>query len=173
MVNIVNEGRKMESDKSINKQNEFILNDFRVGNYVSLINRELEFYFNHHTKLKNSLQISRMEGIYLIILKDNPAITQVEIGEILKADAALVSKFTKNLLDKGLIYRKTDEADKRKRFLHLTEKASEVLPQLLESYTDFNNIAFKEFTIEEHKTFVDSLHKFFHNIQEFKKKKTL
>lgn len=160
----------MEPNKSINKQKEFILNDFRVGNYISLINRELEFYFNHHTKLKNSLQISRMEGIYLLILKDNPSISQVEIGDILKADAALVSKFTKALLEKGYIYRKSDDLDKRKRFLYLTEKAMSILPELLNTYEELNALAFKDFTTEEHKNFVDSLHKFFHNIQEFKKR---
>ncbi len=75
-------------------KNEFILRDFRSSNYISLINRELEFYFNHHTKIKDSLDLSRMEGIYLNILKDNPSITQTEISDILKADAALVSKIT-------------------------------------------------------------------------------
>ena len=150
-------------------KNEFILRDFRSSNYISLINRELEFYFNHHTKTKDSLDLSRMEGIYLNILKDNPSITQTEISDILKADAALVSKFTKGLLEKGYIYREKDTSDKRKRFLYLTEKAKNNLPEFVKAYEEFNSIALKNFTEEEHENLVSLLDKFFINIQQVKK----
>lgn len=156
-------------DLEIAKKNEFILKDFRSSNYISIINRELEFYFNHHTKIKDSLDLSRMEGIYLNILKDNPSITQTAISDILKADAALVSKFTKGLLDKGYIYRERDTIDKRKRFLYLTEKAKENLPEFVKAYEDFNSIALKNFSKEEHENLVFLLDKFFLNIQEIKK----
>ena len=159
----------MDLELSIKTEKDFILKDFRSGNYISLINRELEFYFNHHTKIKDSLNLSRMEGIYLNILKDNPSITQTEISRILKADAALVSKFTKNLLDKGYIYREEDTKDKRKRFLHLTEKAKDNLPDFTKAYEDFNKLALKEFTQEEYENFITLLDKFFTNIQELKK----
>lgn len=156
----------------MNKQKMSIIDDYRVSNAISLINRELEFYFNHHTKTKDSLNISRMEGVYLMLLKDNPAITQVEIGDILKADAALVSKFTKSLLDKGYVCREADKYDKRKKSLYLTDEAHKILPKFLSSYREFNTLVFNGFSEQEYENFAVYLNKFFRNTQDFKTRKT-
>lgn len=166
-------GVNMEEIQSIDEKKEFIFSDFRATNYISIINRELEFYFNHYTQIKDSLNISRMEGIYLILLRDNYAITQVEITEILKADAALVSKFTKSLIEKDYIYSEVNKEDKRKKSLFLTEKAKRILPEFLNAYRDFNETAFKNFDFKEHEEFIKLLNKFFNNVQSFKIKKTL
>ena len=152
-------------------KSDFLAVDFRASNYISLINRELEFYFNHHTKSTNSLDISRMEGLYIILLKDNPSITQLEISNILKTDITLVAKFTKILINKGYITKVTYEFDRRKKLLNLTEKAQKILPELLKIHEDFNKIAFGNLRKKQYDDFLVFLEKIFDNIQVFKNKK--
>ncbi len=159
----------MELDFSDEENASLIQNNFFISNYLSLINRELEFYFNNYTNIKHSLNISRLEGVYLLLMKNDNKLNQSRISEILHTDITLISKVTKSLINKGYISKKSDSTDKRIKVISLNEKAYAIIPKFLEIYSEFNETALKNFTEEEHKMFGNLLVKYFSNIQSFKK----
>lgn len=158
----------MGLDFSNEESTSLIQNNFIISNYLSLINRELEFYFNNYTNIKHSLNITRLEGIYLLLINNNPKLSQSRISEILHTDITLISKITKSLINKEYISKKSDSEDKRIKIISLNEKAYAILPKFLEIYSDFNAIALKNFTEEENKMFGNLLLKYFSNVQSFK-----
>lgn len=159
----------MKLDFSDERNTSLIHNNFVISNYLSLINRELEFYFNNYTDIKHSLNISRLEGIFLLLIKDNPKLNQSKISEILHTDITLISKITKSLINKEYISKQSDLEDKRIKVISLSEKAYAILPKFLEIYSEFNITAFNNFSEEEHKIFGNLLVKYYSNIQSFKK----
>ena len=149
-----------------------IQNNFVISNYLSLINRELEFYFNNYTNIKHSLNISRLEGIYLLLIENNPKLSQSRISEILHTDITLISKITKSLINKEYISKKVDLKDKRRKVISLSDKAYAILPKFLEIYSEFNVTALNNFSEEENKMFGNLLLKYFSNVQSFKNNNT-
>ena len=158
----------MKLDFSNEENTSLSYSGFVIRNYLSLINRELEFYFNNYTDIKHSLNISRLEGIYLLLINNNPKLSQSRIAEILHADITLISKITKSLINKEYISKKSDSDDKRIKVISLNEKAYSILPKFLEIYSEFNETALKNFSEEENKMFGNLLIKYFSNVQSFK-----
>ena len=144
--------------------------DFVVSHLLTLINRELEFYFNNYAYIKDSLNISRLEGIYLMHIKENPYINQSKLAELLNTDITLISKMTKSLSDKQLIIQKASEVDKRQRILCLTDKSEKILAEFCQIYLDFYKLAFANFTDDETKILNKSLDKIFENLKFLKNK---
>lgn len=147
---------------------DFLKSKYSVGNLVSLVNRELEYYFNHidygDELVKIDKGISRMEGLYLLLLQNNEGITQYQIADVFKADITLVAKFTRKLLNKGYIRKDDDIEDRRKKLLYLTKKGKELMPFLIKEYDLFNESAFEGFSEEEYKVFTNLLLKMLNNV---------
>ena len=70
----------MKLDFSNEENTSLSYSNFVISNYLSLINRELEFYFNNYTDIKHSLNISRLEGIYLLLINNNGSIINIVIN---------------------------------------------------------------------------------------------
>ncbi len=150
------------------KKKEFLQSKYSVGNLISLVNRELEYYFNHIQYENDGKSfdegISRMEGLYLLLLNSNPGITQYQIAEVFKADITLVAKFTRKLLNKGYVIKKDAVDDRRRKLLYLTERSQEIMPLLIEEYDLFNKSVFDNFTSEEYQDFNKLLTKMLNNV---------
>ncbi|MBN2838107.1 MAG: MarR family transcriptional regulator [Fusobacteriaceae bacterium] len=160
----------MKLDFLNDDKSSLVKNDFLISNYLALAHRELEFYFNNYANIKTTLGISRLEGLYLLLIGHNSGIAQSRISEILHTDLTLISKLTKSLIDKGFIKKFVNIHDKRKKNICLTEKGELIVPYFLDLYIDFNSTFLKGLSLQEKACLENLLIKVFNNVETFKSK---
>lgn len=90
-----------------------------IGRYSAAIHRLSQSLFNY--KLME-LGISSGQYDFFIVIARNEGISQKGICDHLYVDKSTTAKAVRNLLDKGYIYNKQLERDKRYSSLYLTEK---------------------------------------------------
>lgn len=112
---------------------------------ISAINRENDFLFS---KLLETLNITKMETIYLRFVKENPGITQYKIALEKRLDKSLVTKYITSLENKKFIIKK--QIDKRSKGLYLTPLGTNVLNEIA-SYTPDLQKQFSNLFSEEEK----------------------
>jgi len=78
-------------------------------------------------------------GMFILLIRDNPALTQNQICEKLGFDKAHGSRVLNDLLNKGLVKNIPDEKDNRKHCYVLTDKGvktATLLEQILNEWRD-------------------------------------
>ncbi|NBJ14247.1 MAG: hypothetical protein FNP40_01475 [Dehalobacter sp. 4CP] len=78
---------------------------------------------------------------------ENPG--QNEIARALKRDKALIARVTRNLVKLGYIYVLTDQRNKSKKNLFLTEKGKEIAPQILDMIVKWEDEVLSKLAPEE------------------------
>ncbi len=61
----------------------------------------------------------------------DPGMTVAQLLDILRITKQSLSRVLKDLIDKGYVFQKEGETDRRQRLLHLTEKGEELRQQLM------------------------------------------
>ncbi|MCB0729447.1 MAG: MarR family transcriptional regulator [Ignavibacteriae bacterium] len=116
------------------------------------INGELGFLLNKGTQAlhketnrkfnASNIDITFEQGTILFFLSHCSAKSQNEIAEKTYKDKVSIKKLIDNLEKRGLVYRSSDEKDKRVKNVHLTEKGEALIPKLKKISQEALNVGF-------------------------------
>jgi len=98
---------------------------------------------------------------YLLYIRMNPGVNQMELSRIRNAGKPGVTKALGILEKNGLITRRRDPEDRRNRRCFLTEKGANSSEEFQGLAAGIGGVLFKEFTKEEREEFIDYLHRFY------------
>ena len=80
--------------------------------------------------------LSATQWPYLMTVCQRPGMTQDALAGYLGVDKSNVARQLAKLEALGYVTRKTDKADRRRLFVHPTDRAFELLPRLVDAVTD-------------------------------------
>ncbi|MFP4466506.1 MAG: MarR family winged helix-turn-helix transcriptional regulator [Candidatus Goldiibacteriota bacterium] len=118
----------------------------RFGKYVSVLYRFGSVFMNK--KLGPQGLLPGWHGC-LMVINDNPGITQEGLCGELLTDKANISRIIKKLRNSKLIKTETDKKDKRIQRLHLTDKGRKTIPVIRKSLADWSRAVSKGITGKE------------------------
>ena len=98
-----------------------------IGKQINILVRQFNLYLNHEL---TELNVSATEILYLASLYKEDGLTQDELASEYLVDKAAVARTVSKMEDKGLITRKDNPKNRRKKQLFLTEKARKIKPEL-------------------------------------------
>lgn len=96
---------------------------FYLGKYISLLNRHGMCFMNSYM---GDWGLSSGEHVYLFYLYNNDGSSQDEISKNLEIDKGTTARAIKKLEDKGFVYRRDDEKDKRLKRVFLKQRAFDI-----------------------------------------------
>ncbi len=99
----------------------------------------------------------------LIILNDNTKISQIEIAKLIFKDNASVTRIIELMVKKDYLTRETDESDKRKTKLDITEKGKKTIALLTPVIKLNRNTALDGLSLDEIELLDKILHKIISN----------
>lgn len=134
-----------------------------IGKYLSIAKRAHSILFQK--KLK-PYHIGTGELYILIALYKEDGICQQKICEHYRINKAAVGRAVHKLKKKNFLTKKTDDKDKRKRILFLTEKAKKMKPEFKNLLRSAEKILRKDLSDEEIETFLEISKKISKNIHE-------
>lgn len=103
------------------------LSDIPLGVFISIIHRTHIIHLNKEMK---DLELTAGQFPFLIHLSHNEGITQDDLAIHLHIDKGTVARALKKLEDNGFIYREINPENRRRYLLFLTEKGTQVVPQI-------------------------------------------
>ena len=118
------------------------------------------FLFNYITtdikqrmelKLKKHNITIMQFGIMLNVYKQGPML-QKELRKFTNTDEPSIARIVARMQDKGLVHRKDDPTDKRKKLIYATPKTEELLDTLIEYAIDVNEDTTQNLTLDEQQT---------------------
>lgn len=114
--------------------------------YAPIVATKLKSLTHAYVKFRlKQLKAPYGHGMYIMLLKDNPNITQNQICEKLSFDKAHTSRVLNNFQEQGLVVNTVDCNDNRKHIFSLTDKGCEfasLIEKILKEWKDIlkNNI---------------------------------
>lgn len=139
------------------------MEDNRIGKLTAVIHRKSQSFYTKELKIYN---ITSSEYPVIFKLSSGDGITQDEIVNDLGIDKSAVTRIIKSLIDKGLIERNRDKADKRCNRIFLTEKGKQAIIPIKKSIERWNGIITKNMSDEEEKELKMLLSAAIENIKE-------
>ena len=106
----------------------------------------------------NYPEITPRDFTYLSIIHHKPGLTQRELSEILFVSEANVAQIIKRLEKNELIHRGTDEKNKSKKILNVTDKAKLIIFSLLKEIYEFEAKFFEDYREEDAEKFKKMVH---------------
>lgn len=103
--------------------------------------------------------------IYLVMIAENPGITQSELVDLVIIDRATVSKMLVYLENEGLIQRKPHPTDGRAIVLDPTEKGKAVYEEAIEITTEYRRLMLDGVPEEEQAAALSALHRIAGNLR--------
>ena len=99
---------------------------------IYLIENAIKSYrrFAQKNIRKVQAEITIDQVLLLILLKTNPDISQVQLGEILFKDYGSVTRMINLMVAKGYLIRESHQKDGRRKELRISEKGKEIIEQL-------------------------------------------
>ena len=108
-----------------------------VGRWFSILHRRSQLFV---VEACQKLNLTFSEYIMLIRIFDNEGAKQDELASMLYLDKAVVTRTVNLLQEKGFIYRKQDEVDRRVRHIYLTEHGRaqhQFLRNIIQGWVDY------------------------------------
>lgn len=106
---------------------------------------------------------------YLLILNRNEGISQNEISRELSVDKAMSARTVKKLIELGYIRKEENEEDIRAYKLYITDKAKQIIPELIEILNDWTNILVQGNDKEKIETSLEFLESVLENGKRYKR----
>lgn len=106
-------------------------------------------YVSAFSTLIESLDIERYQYVLVLIEEKEEKLTQKELSEILNLDKSYMVSIIDYLSEKGYVYRRKNQQDRRKQSIMLTDKARQHLPVIKSAFTEINDQAFKGLTSKQ------------------------
>lgn len=100
-----------------------------IGYHFGVLNRRSQAFISYACQ---PWHLSYAEYVILVELYRSDGRSQDDVCKSLTADKALIARNVKTLEAKGYIRRKQDDADRRFKYIYLTEKAQRIRQVLLD-----------------------------------------
>ena len=126
-------------------QEEKIEGEF-IGKYLGIVRRAHAILLDQ--KLK-PFSISHGQISLFITIYKQAGISQSELCNIFNLDKAGVTRSIKKMVQAGLVEKRSDPQDKRRKELYLTDKGEEFVPQLSSVLQDVEKRVRKNLSQEE------------------------
>lgn len=98
---------------------------YLLGRTFNLMRMKLKESFR-----ENHIDVSMEQFFVLNLIDHKDDLTQQDLANHFQKDKSLILRHVNTLIEDSFVDRKTDDADKRKKILIMTEKGREVLEQL-------------------------------------------
>ena len=108
----------------------------------------------------NYSEITPRDFTYLVTIQYNPNLTQRELSEILFVSEANVAQIIKRLEKNELVHRGSDENNKSKKILNVTDKAKLIIFSLLKEIYEFEAKFFEDYSEEDAEKFKKMVHSY-------------
>ena len=102
---------------------------------------------------KNNTPVRKPEFQAMLFLSGKEKITMQELGEELYVTKPRVTALVSELLEKGFVVQSTDEKDKRKKYLSLSEKGVECIESHRKAYETWFKSMWDKFDAREKEAF--------------------
>lgn len=104
-------------------------------------------------------------GFFTLLMTVNlyNGLSQEQISDYLKIDKTTTAKSIKKLEDEGYIRRETDFEDKRVNRVYLTQKATDIIPEIKSALLEWDEIIDAGISEEAYLQTVETLHKMAEN----------
>lgn len=128
------------------KNSKSNVTQMQIGKYISILHRQEQKYM---TTLMKQYDLSAPSYSFLSYLNHNEGITQRELCSVIVVNDALASRTMNDLEKQGYIIRKRCEDNARSYELYLTDKARELIPEIIERYESWWSKAMEAIASEE------------------------
>ncbi len=136
-----------------------------IGRYSAAIYRLSQSIFNH--KL-SGLEISSGQYDFFLAIAKNEGINQKELSASLYVEKSTTAKAVRQLENKGYIYKRQVEKDKRYSSLYLTEKGRKAAAEVKSVFTEMLDIYSKDISENMLEDTISVLKKVITNLHEEK-----
>lgn len=106
---------------------------------------------------------------YLLVLNKNGGISQNEISRELSVDKAMSARTIKKLIELGYIRKEENKGDIRAYKLYITDKAENIIPELIEILNEWTNILVQGNDKEKIETSLEFLESVLENGKKYKR----
>jgi DNA-binding MarR family transcriptional regulator len=137
--------------------------DLNITQYFNVFYKDFQ---NFSEEKLEPYQVSNGLYLYLIFVYKKPGLTLYEISKSLEVDKAYTTRAIKKLIAGGYIKKEMDEKDNRAMHVYPTEKCKEVMEKMVNLFSEWGEIALKNFSKEEKDTLTNLSHKIFTNLGE-------
>lgn len=124
---------------------DIIKNSPFVINHLISLNKTHDFYINKH--IRNETEILPSQYYMLLFLYYEMGATQSDIAKACLMNRSGVSRAFKDFEEKGLIIRKTDEANKRSYKIELTKKGIETAEFIIKKEKEWEDMICEQYEI--------------------------
>lgn len=146
---------------------EMLTEEVSFGRIIGIIARENIYYIS---KKIEKFDLKKNESKCLTIIYKEKLLCQDDLVTILKSDKYEVAKSIKSLIQKGYVYKERSGKDKRKYFVHPTQKALDIKDEYMNILKETTKILTTNFSDKEKEIAIELLKKMETNIYEEVKK---
>lgn len=129
------------------------LNDI-VGFHIRLAHGAV---YRHFTETFSDIDLTQKQVSVLWLVADNPAVSQIELGQRLQMDRATTMTIVNRLQERGYLRRERCETDGRKQALYLTPDGDHALMRAKQAIGAHEDWLKGRFTHEEIEKLVEML----------------
>jgi len=137
--------------------------NFNITQYFTVFYKDFQ---NYSEEKLEPYQISNGLYIYLIFVYKKPGLTLNEISKTLEVDKAYTTRAIKKLVDLGYFEKIIDEKDNRALHVYPTRKCTDVMEKMVNLFSEWEDIALKNFSKEEKETITNLSHKIITNVSQ-------
>ena len=112
-------------------------------------------YLSAFSECTGNIPLERYHYVLLLIDEHGELLTQKDLAQLIQVDKSFVVSMVNHLTENGLAYRETNDDDRRKHVIRLTEKAKSMIPEINESIVHLNRKAFQNISPEKVKAFYE------------------
>ncbi len=113
---------------------------------------------------KYDKDLTTAQWVVIQYLLEHDGASQHEIGQNIYNDPPTITRIIDKLCEKGLTIRKTDELDRRKTNIFLTDKAHKKVKVLLPKIIEYRKKTYKNLTDEQIDQLASLLDAIYHNV---------
>ncbi len=113
---------------------------------------------------KYDKDLTTAQWVVIQYLLDNDGASQNEIGQNVYNDPPTITRIIDKLCEKGLTVRKTDEIDRRKTNIFLTDEAHRKVKYLLPRIIEYRKKTYKNLSDEQIENLAELLDTIYHNV---------
>ena len=113
-----------------------MINNICIGKHMSVIQKMLRVYLN--SKLSD-YDINHSQFFFILYLFDHENISQRELNNFMRYDKGSIARIAESLEDLGYIARESNPDDHRAYKIHLTNKARDIYPKMIDMLNEWNS----------------------------------
>lgn len=136
------------------------MNDKYIVYFVSKTKKKMVKYIEKQLELQGLDELVPSYGNILTVLYDNDGkMTMKEIGDLLGKDKSTITALVSKLMAKGYVEKQKSTTDRRKTYIHLTQKSIDIKDRFDAISKNVHETAYKGLRDDEKETFLEVLKK--------------